>query len=257
MQSGAHYRLAAQDQGDLPLRQRLGAGPGRDKTVAMTIGSGAHAVAFETPLAVYDGRRAGKAWDAFQLEHEGAAIMNPREYGIARGIGDAIRRHPLAHLLFDSEMVHEQRIDWTWLDGRAVRCTPDARSQHRLVELKTTRCAEPKRFARDAMFRGYHAQVALYADGIIEAGLGTATERYIFAVENAEPFNVSVIIVDDHTLDEGRRMIRLCAELAQNWERCGVYPGYPEVPVQFCDMVDVAADSPFQLRVNGEEMEIE
>lgn len=257
--SGAHYRLAAQDQEDAPLAQRLGAGPGRDKTAAMTIGSGAHAIIFETPYAVYDltAQRRGPQWTAFQREHEGAAIMNAREFSIARGIADAVRRHPLAEkLLLDPALVREQRIDFEWL-GRKVRATPDARSHHLLVELKTTRCAEPHRFARDAMFRGYHAQVALYADAIIEAGLGVADECYLFAVENAEPFNCSVIRVDDHTIEEGRRKMRLCAELALNWERAGVYPGYIESPVKFCDVVDVAAEDPLQLVVNGEEVAVE
>lgn len=256
MRSGAHYHHAAQDQVDPTLAQRLGAGAGRDKSAAMLIGSVTHAIMLDQPYAVYTGgKRQGGKWEEFRAERPGIPIANPRELAIARGVADAVRRHPLAHLLLD-DMIHENTIMWSFL-GRSTRSTPDARGRHRVVELKTTRCAEPKRFCTDAMFRGYHGQVALYADAVVEAGLGTASEVFWFAVENVAPFNVSVLLVDSNTLDEGRRMMRLCGELALNWERAGEYPGYIQTVVEVQSVVDFAERAPFKLSFGGEELDVE
>jgi hypothetical protein len=250
-QSGLHYHMAAQDQSEPTLAHRLGTGPGRDMTKATLMGSCTHAILLDQPFAVFEGgRRAGKAWDDFAAEHPGVPIVNPRELATCRGIADAVRRHPKAHLLL-LDTVMEQRIDWEML-GRRVRSTPDARARHHIAELKTTRCAEPIRFGRDAMFRAYHAQVALYCDAVLEAGLGTASEAYIFAVENAPPFACTVLRVHGNTLEQGRRCIRLWAEMALGCERSGEYPGYVQDIVDW----DIGDEDPFTIRVNGDELEV-
>ena len=46
---------------------------------------------FDRDFAVYEGKtRRGKAWDAFQIEHEGRTILNTREHGEAETIAAAV-----------------------------------------------------------------------------------------------------------------------------------------------------------------------
>jgi hypothetical protein len=200
---------------------------GGSDSLAMRIGSGSHALLFGQPVVEWTGKtRNGGKWDAFKAEHEGSLILSAKELWRARAIAESIRSNPIAsRLLFGEGVKHEETILWEQA-GRARRSTPDARGFRYVVDLKTTRCAQPDKFARDAMYRGYHAQLADYCDAI-EAGDGVRpTEVYIVAVESVAPYAVTVLRLTERALEQGARLCRMWFEQFTACELAGEWPGY-------------------------------
>jgi hypothetical protein len=231
-----------------PLHCAHSAEKGWEQSLAMRMGSAVHAILFGQPYALWSGKvRNGKAWEAFQEEHHDALILNARELAEAQGVASAVEQHKEAsRLLFADDAVIEQRIHWKTL-GRECAGTPDVRAGGYIVDLKTTKCADPQRFIRDATFRAYHAQLAWYLDGVLQAGLGTPAEAYIVAVESTPPHPVTVLKLTDNAIDQGRRMCRVWLERLLACERANHWPGYVE------SVVDFDVDVPFELEFGDSE----
>lgn len=207
-------------------------------TLAKRLGTGAHALIFDKPFAVWDvpaknGKGTAKrdprsdAWKTFQQVHAGKPILTVAEHAGAQRIRDAVRGHATAaRLLFGPDMTHERSIVWSEL-GRARQSTPDARGRDRLVELKTTRCAAPWRFARDAANMAYHAQLADQRAAIAhEQGGRAPREVYIVAVENVAPYVVQVYELTATTLELGDKLRLIWLERLQIFEATGLWGGY-------------------------------
>ena len=210
--SPAHYRHAVMSSDASSSTQRRG--------------SVTHAMIYEQPFAVYDGIRRGKEWAEFAAANSDRPIANLKEAADARCIADAVRRDPIAcDLMFAPDMIHEHRIDWTW-NGRAFRSTPDARGNGRIVDLKTTRCADPERFRWDAIKFGYHAQLALYQQAAM-SGLGESIdELYIVAVESKAPYCVTTMRLTAKTVALGIQACIAWFERLRVCEESDSWPGY-------------------------------
>lgn len=211
-QSPAHYLHAVQR--------------GYDETLSMRIGSGAHAVLFGTPFEVWTGKvRNGKAWEAFQDEHDGKLILSVKEHAEAVAIASSVKADRLARqVLFCDGTQYEQRIDWSWQD-RAFRSTPDAHSRRHLVDLKCLRSAAPDRVMWQSLKMFYHAQAALYRRALNESGRAIK-DCYLVVVENKPPYPVTVLRFTEPTLEQGDKSCTIWMEQLRNCESSGVYPGY-------------------------------
>lgn len=218
-----HYLHAVQDD--------------REETLAMRLGSGAHALLLGKPVRLWnqpakkgDGKapRQGKAWDEFRAENPDALILNAREMAEADAMTKAVRAHRRAMELIEGT-IQERTVMWEHR-GRRCRSTPDIRSRLHVVEFKTCQNAEPSKFRRDAYWRHYHAQLAFYLDAITASGEGEPQEAYIIAVESSEPYGVSVMPLTDRAIRAGRQLycdwfLRLLdCEARNEWS------GYEEVP---------------------------
>lgn len=201
----------------------------REDTISLRFGRGAHALAFGQPVVKYDaGQRRGKAWDAFAAQHADKEILNAKEWAAAESIATALRDHPLAGpLLFDHGTVHERRIEWEWL-GRKCASTLDVHSPAILVDLKTTRDAEPGKFERDAFWRGYHAQLAFYSLAYEHAYGHKPAASYIVAIESKRPHAVTVLAVPDELLQSGEMMCRGWFERLLVCEQSNAWPAYSQ-----------------------------
>jgi hypothetical protein len=223
--------------------------------LALRMGSGVHAGLFEDrPLICYDGHRDGKIWDRFRAKHEArrAVILNAREYSIARGIIASVRKHERAMALLFDGTTREETFDWDFL-GRAARATPDAYVPGgRNTDLKSTRCAEPRKFARDAIQRHYHAQLAYYDAALLEHAGKIPDEDFIVAVENVPPFNVVVFRIPDETLEVGARLCRQWFEQLAAAEASDYYAGYVESDVDLEIPSYLQEHEPVTVEVNGE-----
>lgn len=214
----------------------------KEPTLSMRIGSGAHAMLLGGQrIAEYAGTRRGEAWHEFKEANADALILNEKEHDQAKRINDAVRAHKLAsQVLFCDGTIYEQTIHWEWR-GRAMRCTPDARSWRHLVDLKTTRDADPDKFTRDATRMGYHAQLALYSLAMEHAQGNRPRDVYIVAVESKAPFAVTVCELTRRALEHGEK---LCREWMDSWLECEAanrWPGYSETLVPF-DVLDGLMD---------------
>lgn len=236
-QSALHYHQACQFDDDDTLSRR--------------IGRGTHALLFGQPLTVWTKRRQGKAWEAFEAEHDGEEILTEKEFAQSKATADAIRRDRIASaLLFDGTQL-EKRLTWK-LDGRDCQGTPDAFAPKRVIDLKTARTTEPDRFVRAATWMSYHAQLAWYQDGIELAGLPRPEECYIVAVESTAPHAVTTLRVTERALDLGRRLNKLWWERLLVCEQSNQWPGYSQSIVDF----DIAEAGDFTLNIDGEEFEL-
>ena len=118
------------------------------------------------PVVRYDGTRRGKAWDDFEASHPGATILTATEYDTAQACRNAIWYNGEAFKHCGLGIgINERLIEWDF-NGVPFRSTPDRyygpSDAATLVELKTTRSAQPARFLRDATSRWYHSQLAVY-----------------------------------------------------------------------------------------------
>jgi hypothetical protein len=226
-QSALHCRESFQDE--------------RSDSLAMRIGSGVHALLLGKPTAVFDqpakkgkgkAPRNGAAWQEFQERHRGCVILTPKEMKRAGAVSSSIEQHEAARrLLLSDNVIREQTIEWDWL-GRACRSTPDARSAYSLVDLKTTRCAEPQRFSWEARQRGYHAQLAFYRLAI-ESKVGIAPlDCHLVAVESLPPYAVTVFRLTSRAIERGEALCRGWMERFLVCEAANQWPSYADEPVE-------------------------
>jgi hypothetical protein len=245
---GANNRRLVVDPRTMPLRfsrlKAMGQSPAHclqafqdqyDETLATRLGSGAHALLLGKPVAIWDqpakkgkgkAPRNGEAWETFKTANVGATILNAKEHAKATEIANAIRKNEHAReLLFAPGTLVEAPIMWEW-GGRKCQSTPDARRKRRLVELKTTRCAEPSRFARDAVYRAYHGQCAFYGLAM-EAEEGERPEEsFIIAVESIRPYPVTVLRLSDRAIEHGEMLCRAWFERLRTSEATNQWPEY-------------------------------
>lgn len=171
--------------------------------------------------AVFDGeRRAGKAWEDFKSANTNRGIVKLDEYAEAIAIRDAVRAHPIAAQLLASG---RPELTVTWTDeatglpckGRAdwVCDVPGLVS---LVDLKTTRDLDMRRFGSVAARFGYHAQLAWYLRGLRANGVEVDVAR-IVAVEAEPPHDVGVFVLDDGMLYAGDEE---CTEMLARVKAC-------------------------------------
>jgi hypothetical protein len=218
-------------------------------TLALRMGAGIHSGLFlNRPVVCYDGRRAGKSWERFERHHleQDAVILNEKEYRVAIGVIDAVKRHDRAmDVLFGNGAITEQTILWDRA-GRSCRSTPDSYGPRCIVDLKSTRCGEPRWFQREQLKRYYHAQLGFY-DQALERQRGAASyEQYVVAVENVRPFNVVVWRISDGARLAAEKLITSWWEQLVTCEATNSYPGYVEHDLE----LDVQPD--LELSLGGE-----
>jgi hypothetical protein len=202
----------------------------REQTIAMRFGAGVHAMVLDQPFVVWHGKdRRAAGYKEFAAAHTHVPILTRKEHDVAHALATAILQHPIAApLLFDAGAILEQQIAWQWGD-RACTSRPDSRrGSEILVDLKTTQCAEPGKFERDASFRGYHAQLAFY-ELAIEHATGTAPrESFVVAVESKRPHAITVLRLTDEARDAGQRLCRTWFERLLVCEASNTWPAYSE-----------------------------
>ncbi len=216
----------------------------RDDTLAMRLGRGSHAMVLGMPVVKWDqpakkgngkAPRNGDAWEKFKADNPGAEILNAQEWAKAEGMANAIRRHPIAaDLLLADSVVREQQFEWEWL-GRRCSSRPDARSTDgRIVtDFKTTQCAEPQKFMKDATWRAYNAQLAFYAMAVKHLTGTEPTDLYAVAVESKRPYPVTVLRLDDGARLQGEKLCRLWMERLLTCEASNHWPAYTDAIVPF------------------------
>lgn len=184
---------------------------------------------FMLEYACFDGeRRAGKKWDAFEEMHDGKTILKVDEYRKCIGVREAVRGHKEAARILARGKA-EQSI--TWMDevtGLPCKARIDwLSSAHELADLKTTTDLDAERFGRLCARMMYHAQLAMYRDGV-KAVTGKAPRVYIIPVELEPPHDVAVYEVSEDDLyagqDEYRTLLKRLLDCMAADEWPGAHP---------------------------------
>jgi len=178
----------------------------RPDTPAMAFGRAAHCATlqpdeFPVQYVLWDGGiRRGKAWDGFLEANSTKEPLPAEDYRRALAIRDAVHAHPRAAKLLRG-CQFETTVEWTDPStGIACKCRPDAVKKATLIDLKTARTIDDRKFGRNAYDLGYFGQLAFYAEGLaITTGCGDF-EAYIIAVEADQPHDVGVFHIDPESL---------------------------------------------------------
>jgi hypothetical protein len=199
---------------------------------AFTIGTAAHSLILEDSMAdivvVTADNWLGKAAKELKAAAlaEGKQPLLTKEWAQVVAMRDAVMDHPAARAAFTDHQA-EQSVFWEE-DGLTLKCRPDAWKPGVLVDLKTTRDANPNEFGKTAHEYGYHQSAAHYIDGV-KAVTGEELPFHFVLVEKTAPYLVSVVELDAEAVNIGRQLNDRAKRIYRECVESGVWPGYPTV----------------------------
>ena len=201
-----------------------------EATDAMRLGTAVHTLCwdphrFGEDIAVYDGRRQGKAWEDFQDEHEGKTIIKEEQFERATAIATALTSDPQVKRLAShgiaetavftelNGMQHRGLIDWINTD-LSILC-----------DLKVVNGIEDRMFGFAVVRYGWDVSMACYRNWFQhEANKEIKAVKFI-AVESKPPFDVAVIPVDAAVLESGWSKADKASQAVRRSIESGVWPG--------------------------------
>ena len=180
---------------------------------------------FRAPL---DERRGTKKWNEAQAANPGKIPLKPEEWDLIEAIDKAVSRHPAASLLLGKEGRAECSVFFNDpVTGLPCKCRPDYwTSDGIVIDLKTTMCAAPGAFRRQAFDYKFHISAAMTLNGI-EAATGERPWSYVFVAVEKDPVCVAVYAADEDFIQAGQRALN---EILPKFKECfdtNVWPGYP------------------------------
>lgn len=210
-------------------------GVDKPATSSMEKGTATHALVFDTRKVVAAPcRRGTKAFDKFEAENPDTEILPPKAFEAARAMADAL----LGNKFFAEALSRarksggvEQRLLWT-CNGVPCRVTPDLWAPGIVADVKTSRTAKPEWFRRDALKLWYHAYLCWGAEALRSLGHGEPSQRYLFVVESAPPWVVTVFRLSDSAIDAGTKRWRSAFELWKASYESNAWPPYSEAIVE-------------------------
>lgn len=220
--SPAHYKLALKKGG-------------RDSD-AKRLGAVAHLMLFQPSLVA--GKIVGppinpktdkpygmdtNAWRDHAAEHPGKLIVSPQEMQDAALAVQAIREHrELAPIMCES-VENELVLVWEE-DGILFKAKIDALTSSDMGDLKTTKNAEDRAFARSIAEYSYHTQAALYLRGAIH--LGISVDRYVIGAVEQETYQIACYELDSHFISIGHTKVTEWIGKLRNCLMTDEWPGY-------------------------------
>lgn len=218
-----------------------------EPTDALEFGNAVHLAIFEPErlakeyavLPAIDRRtKEGKAeWARFEAEHPGRSYLNADKWMALEGIRKSVDAFSAQQVkecgesLLSGEGKVEVAVVWTDAEtgvlckGRLDRFGSFL-GHSIVVDLKTTEDARPFAFARSCAKFSYHAQSAMYVDGL--ASLSPRERRFVHVVvEKSPPFAVAAYELDDEAIAHGRTLYRSWLKQFKECKESGIWPAYP------------------------------
>ncbi|MFJ9754937.1 PD-(D/E)XK nuclease-like domain-containing protein [Streptomyces sp. NPDC101149] len=171
----------------------------------------------------------------------GEIPLKPAEYQMVHDMADALRRHPVASLLFDPERgTPERSLFWrddkTGVMRRArLDWLPNPRTGRLIIpDYKTCRSAKPEKLEKAIEEFGYHQQDDTYRSGCHALGIADADAAFVFVCqEKTAPYVITVIEVNAAARRIGAARNRRALETFARCTETGYWPGYSDdvVPV--------------------------
>ena len=207
---------------------------------ALDLGTVAHAMVLEPDkmdeIAVVipndvlskSGSKAGKSWQEFKAEHEGIILLKSSEMETVLRMSKNVFENESAMRLLATEGETEESV-FVENDWGKFRCRMDRRIPGKfIIDLKTTRDAEPKKFEQQVRDLGYHIQAEFYRR-LCDEHFGCKHTFLFIAVRNTHPFSVGVYSLSDRhlfaageTIDRAVEAIKECKEKddwREPWEK--------------------------------------
>jgi hypothetical protein len=182
---------------------------------------------FDKVVSVYDGRRAGKEWDAFAAGHDLEYIIKPDEQANLLLIRSAVHANSMAHRLIE-ESEHEVTIEWKTTSAGKCKARLDGlgwdRTNPVMHDLKSTSAIAPARFGGQFASLHYDISYGWYSDGVA-ACFGPKPVCYCIAVESKPPYDTIVYKVGRDIVQAGAKLANEIAARYRACEACNTYPG--------------------------------
>ncbi|MET8826028.1 PD-(D/E)XK nuclease-like domain-containing protein [Streptomyces sp. NPDC004610] len=171
----------------------------------------------------------------------GEIPLKPAEYRQVHDMADALRRHPIASLLFDPAHGTPERSLF-WRDDRTgvmrrarLDWLPAPRAGRLIIpDYKTCRSAAPDALEKAIEEYGYHQQDDTYRSACKALGIADETAAFVFVCqEKTAPYVITVIEVDAIARRIGAARNRCALETFARCTETGYWPGYSDdvVPV--------------------------
>lgn len=226
---------------DSPHHYRHAVTHGRKDTPTLARGRYVHTAILQpdqlgTDYAIYDGkRRAGNDYAAFVAANEGKTVFKASELEEIQPIIEAVRNHPDARAILDLDG-NEYETPAVWTDaatGLRCKARTDLRNRNRkiVVDLKTSRSVDARRFGHELERYGYHHQLAHYAAGIAAADGWTPEQHILIVVESGAPHDVAVFPIAEPVIEIGRAMVANLLAAVAECRTTGKWPGRYTSPV--------------------------
>lgn len=190
---------------------------GKRDVSAINIGSALHTLAlepekFKSEFAIepnYDARtKEGKAIrDNFKESAGNRIIIDANDFNTAELMAanlNSTQKELLKNLAVENSFF--------WTDphtGIIAKCRPDAYCADYIVDIKTTRSANPHSFQRSIVDYGYHIQAGMMKEGLRAHGIDI--QKFIFIIiENTAPYATATYILDDFAINKGIEIYKNC-----------------------------------------------
>jgi len=192
----------------------------------MRFGSLAHMallepVRFAGSVAVWTGgRRAGKVWDAWEIENAGKEQVTPAELDTLQEMQTASRADMHARFALAQASEFERVIQWQDTAIGACKARLDGSGPSAIVEYKTCREIEPRRFLSAAESMGYTLQLAWYWHAA-----GRPSNVWLVSQETVKPYCCVTYNAPANVLEQAYQE---CVDICMRYRACeavGSFPG--------------------------------
>lgn len=163
-----------------------------------------------------------KEW---KLAHNDRPVVSAESYQDILGIRESVLKHPAARLALEQGRAEMCLFCEDPETGVQLKCRTDWLSGTSIVDVKTCLDASKIGFSRTVAKFGYAIQAALNLD--IAKILGLEKENFIFiAVEKKRPYAVSAFLLDEESIDIGRKQYRRLLSRYMECVSTDTWPGY-------------------------------
>jgi hypothetical protein len=173
---------------------------------------------------------AARTGTAFCSRNQGLELLTVNEHEKCLAIQNAVRNDPAAKRYL-SDGRGEVTLTWsTKINGGSVRCKGriDFDAESALVDLKTTKCAAPGDFGRQAYALHYRRAVRLVLRRLRRGRRNAEAPYVIVAVESTAPYVVQVYRVPEHVIQVGREKYRAWLDVFTYCRERNKWPGYTD-----------------------------
>lgn len=174
-------------------------------------------------------RDAWNEWVA-KIRARGLTELKQEDWDRCRYMRDAVHAHPAAKMLLaegrpevsiqwrdeGSDLLLKARLD-LWIESGGV-----------LADLKSARCAAPRRFGSAAYNYGYPFQMSLYWAGAKQVSGVEMGMPVLIAFEKEPPWAVACYELDGPAMEIGRAQYQSVLNTIVRCKETGVWPGYDE-----------------------------
>ena len=174
-----------------------------------------------------EGRRAGKAWEAFCASLGDREHVTPDEMAELLATSAAVHANHDAHRLIEAT-AHEVLVKWMDATLGPCKARLDGVGKCGVLEIKTARNVAPRAFASQFFSMGYPLQLGWYGWAAEQIDGYESAQTHVVAVSNTPPIDCVVYRVPSLVLERGRAEAIAIARRYRVCEQLGVFPGVDE-----------------------------